>query len=101
MKLLIFCLCLVCSEHVQIQASKRISYSQSNMGRSEKDALLSAAGTGDHGDKGSTSSFFFSNQAPSVLTESLLHSKHTIAEDERGLERDSDFSSKDLNNDEN
>ena len=65
------------------------------MGRSEKDALLSAAG--DH-DKGSTSSFFFSNQAPSVLTESLLHSKHTIREDDcGGVERDSDFSSKDLN----
>ena len=81
---------------MQIQASKRISYSQSNMGRSEKDALLGAAGDGEFGEeKGSTSSFFFSNQAPSVLTESLLHSKHTIVEDVRGgTERDSEFSSK-------
>jgi hypothetical protein len=86
------------NEHVQIQASKRISYSQSNMGRSEKDALLSAA-AGGHNEKGggSTSSFFFSNQAPSVLTESLLQPQHSISEgSDDDVDRDSEFSSKDL-----
>lgn len=76
------------NEHVQITASKRISYSQSNMNRSEKEALLNAA----NGDKGSTSSFFFSNQAPSLITESLLHERHIIHEDEDN-ERESGFSS--------
>jgi hypothetical protein len=68
------------------------------MGRSEKDALLSAA-AGGHNEKGggSTSSFFFSNQAPSVLTESLLQPQHSISEgSDDDVDRDSEFSSKDL-----
>lgn len=86
-----------CSEHVKIQASKRISYSQSQMGRSEKDALMSAVAGG--GDAQSNNSFFYSNQAPSVLTESLLHPQHSISEgsDREDSDRDSGFSSKDLN----
>ena len=74
------------------------------MGRSEKDALISAAG--DRGQQASdmqqsNNSFFYSNQAPSVLTESLLQPQHSISEgsdsegrDSMGRDRDSGFSSK-------
>ena len=71
------------------------------MGKSEREALLSAAGDYSEHDKTSTaSSFYYSQQTPSLLSESLLHPQHSIREELDDNERVSDFSSNNLNSDE-
>ncbi len=66
------------------------------MAKSEKEALLSAANDfSEHGVGSAASSFYHSQQTPSVL-ENLLQPQHSIQEEFDDQERDSGFSSRHL-----